>query len=215
MIFEITQHMRYSILTIFLLLSAFVTGASAQSRVDWQNAHKKAHQRQLANVKLGMDKNTISEFMKKAIEVREAKAEAVATPSAESSQMVADLLKEARTHMGKRYRSGSKGPNAFDCSGFSSYVFRQFGYELSPSSKTQFGQGEKVEKGDLRPGDLVFFTGRSTKRGVGHVGIVVKADNETGNFSFIHASSSQGITISTNDAYYGRRYLGARRVINE
>ncbi len=208
--------MKYNLLTIILLMSACVFGASAQSQVDWKNAHKLAHQRQLANVKLGMDKNTISEFMKKAVEVREAKAEAVAAPSAEASQLVADLLKEARTHMGKRYRAGSKGPNAFDCSGFSSYVYRQFGYELSPSSKTQFGQGEKVEKGDLRPGDLVFFTGRSSRSGsVGHVGIVVKADNETGNFSFIHASSSQGITISTNDAYYGRRYLGARRVIND
>lgn len=207
--------MRYKILTIFLLVSSCLFGGFAQSRVDWQNAHKKAHRRQLANVKFGMDKNTISEFMKKAIEVREAKAEAAAVPSAESSQLIADLLKEAHTHMGKRYRAGSKGPNAFDCSGFSSYVYRQFGYELSPSSRAQYGQGEKVEKGDLRPGDLVFFTGRSLRRGVGHVGIVVKADNETGNFSFIHASSSKGITISTNDAYYGRRYIGARRVINE
>lgn len=119
--------MRYKILTIFLLLSACLFEVSAQSHVDWQNAHKKAHQRQLANVKLGMDKNVISEFLKKSVEAREAKAEAEAAPSAESSQLVADLLKEARTHIGKRYRAGSKGPNAFDCSGFSSYVYRQFG----------------------------------------------------------------------------------------
>ena len=66
---------------------------------------------------------------------------------------------------------------------------------------------------NLRKGDLVFFTGRNRKKGVGHVGIVTEADNEKGTFKFIHASTSQGIKIDSNTGYYEGRYLGARRII--
>ena len=73
----------------------------------------------------------------------------------------------------------------------------------------------EVENKDLRPGDLVFFKGRNRKGGIGHVGIVVTADNEKGTFRFIHASTSQGIRIDVNDGYYAARYVGARRIITE
>lgn len=180
------------------------------------SAHQAAHQRQLANAKMRMDKDVIKDFMKHDIDRREAEAFNDNPLSAESSAMIKDLLSEARKHIGKRYRSGAKGPSAFDCSGFSSYVYRQFGYELSGSSRDQFHQGESVERNELREGDLVFFTGRNSKRGiVGHVGIVVSADNEKGTFRFIHASTSGGIKIDGCGGYYAKRYLGARRIITE
>lgn len=174
-----------------------------------------AHRQQLANAKSRLDKSVIQEFIKKDIDRREQNNSNSVFLSEESAQMVKDLLKEARKHIGKRYRSGGKGPMAFDCSGFSSYVYAQFGYNLSSSSSAQFYDGDAVEKNDLRPGDLVFFKGRNRSRGVGHVGIVISADNERGIFKFIHASTSQGIRIDGNDGYYSSRFLGARRIITE
>ena len=136
------------------------------------------------------------------------------TISKENEILINDLLSEAKSHIGKRYVHGAKGPSAFDCSGFSSYVYKQFGYSISPSSRTQYTEGVAVKKGDLRKGDLVFFTSRSSGNNVGHVGIVVSADNESGRFKFIHASI-KGVKISENVGYYEGRYVGARRIITE
>ena len=182
--------------------------ASAKTR----NIHAEAHKHQLAAAKnIGLDKSTITRMVEADIAARET-AKGI---NAETEELLNDLLSEARTHLGKRYSRGSKGPNAFDCSGFSSYVYRQFGYSLSPSSRDQYNQGEKVDRKDLRKGDLVFFKGRSTKGGVGHVGIVVNADDK-GNFSFIHASTSRGITVSNcSEPYYASRFVGAKRVVVE
>ena len=203
----------YQLLTI-LFLSAGSLVAAGQTKTA-EKAHMQAHKQQLANAKSRLDKTVIQDFIKNDIDRREHEAVNVQTLSAESAQMVKDLLKEAHKHIGKRYRSGAKGPSAFDCSGFSSYVYRQFGYNLSASSSAQYFDGEEVSKNDLRPGDLVFFNGRSRSRGIGHVGIVVSADNERGTFKFIHASTSQGIRIDGNDGYYAGRFVGARRIITE
>lgn len=173
--------------------------------------HNKIHTEQLANAKSKIDRSVLSDKIKEDF----IKKEVVALPlSDESTRMIADLLGEAKRYIGRPYAHGAKGPKAFDCSGFTSYIYRQFGYELSSSSRAQFLQGERVEKEDLREGDLVFFTSRRSGSNVGHVGIVVSADALTGNFKFIHASM-KGITISDYKGYYLGRYLGARRVINE
>lgn len=127
---------------------------------------------------------------------------------------VDELLDEAFSHIGTCYRSGCKGPSAFDCSGFTSYVFGQFDMAIGASSRDQYANNEPVRKGDLQRGDLVFFTSPGSGRRVGHVGIVVDVDREKGTFSFIHASSRGGVKVSeSTDGYYARRYIGARRVI--
>lgn len=127
--------------------------------------------------------------------------------------LIDDVLDEAFSHLGARYRRGQSGPNAFDCSGFTSYVFKNMGIELNRSSRAQYTQGEAVSKDNLRTGDLVFFTGSSTRGPIGHVGIVVDVDKVDGSFSFIHASTS-GVTVSNSgERYYARRYVGARRVM--
>lgn len=123
------------------------------------------------------------------------------------------VLDEAFSHLGARYRRGHSGPNAFDCSGFTSYVFRNMGIDLNRSSRSQYTQGEPVEKDEVRTGDLVFFTGSSTRGPIGHVGIVVDVDKISGSFNFIHAST-KGVKVSnSNERYYSRRYVGARRVM--
>lgn len=201
-----------SVITTVLFTSLSLI-ATAQTNSSAKSAHQRMHQQQLANVKSSkMDRSVVNEIIKEDIAKRE--SEAATSMSAESRMLAADLLKEAHKHIGKPYRHGMKGPNAFDCSGFSSYVYKQFGYSISPSSRVQYTEGKKVDRKNLRAGDLVFFTSRSSGRNVGHVGIVVEANNETGDFSFIHASL-KGVKVSTCEGYYEGRYVGARRIISE
>lgn len=131
------------------------------------------------------------------------------------SLTINNLLDEAMTHIGARYRSGSKGPKAFDCSGFTSYVFRQVeGTEIGCSSRDQYARNIPVSRSEMQRGDLVFFTSPSSGRNVGHVGIVVDVDPINRTFNFIHASSSEGVKISnSNDGFYARRFIGVRRVL--
>ena len=124
-----------------------------------------------------------------------------------------DLISAAKSHIGARYRRGSIGPKAFDCSGFTSYVFQRLGISLKRSSQEQHTQGEAItEVSQMLPGDLVFF-GRGGKA-VNHVGIVTHVNAEDSTFSFIHASTSRGVRIdSSSDAYWTRRFINARRII--
>lgn len=126
------------------------------------------------------------------------------------------IIDYAKRYMGCRYRHGAKGPNQFDCSGFTSYVFSHFGYKLSPSSSTQYTQGSPISLSQVRPGDLLFFGGRAGGRSrVGHVALVIDYNQETKTVRFIHASVSQGIRIDQypDGGYYSKRYIGARRVL--
>ena len=126
--------------------------------------------------------------------------------------LATDLITAAKRHLGARYRSGSSGPKAFDCSGFTSYIFKHLGITLKRSSQGQHQQGTAIDSAsDLQPGDLVFF-GRRGKN-VNHVGIVVDADGH-GTFQFIHASTSHGVRIdASTDDYWQPRFIGARRII--
>lgn len=173
------------------------------------SAHNKIHSEQLANAKSRMDKNVITNMLREDIAKKEEH-----TISEESTKMISDLLSEAHRYIGRPYVHGAKGPKAFDCSGFTSYVYRQFGYTISPSSRAQYTEGTNVERNDLRKGDLVFFTSRRSGKNIGHVGIVVSADNESGDFKFIHASV-KGVKVSDFEGYYLGRYVGARRIITE
>ena len=126
---------------------------------------------------------------------------------------VEDIMERATSLIGSRYRSGSKGPNAFDCSGFTSYVFGQYDYSIGCSSRDQYAKNQPIEREEMRRGDLVFFSSPRSGRGVGHVGIIVDVDRINDTFTFIHASTSEGVTINkSTDGYYGRRYIGVRRV---
>ena len=135
-----------------------------------------------------------------------------ATSHFDRDQKIQNILAYAHTFRGVRYRYGSAGPSSFDCSGFTSYVYRNFGYELNRSAYSQINDGTIVDRKSLQPGDLVFFSGRGGGARIGHVGIVV--DTDEGGFSFIHASVHKGITVShSTESYYAPRYRGACRVV--
>lgn len=123
------------------------------------------------------------------------------------------VLRVAYSHLGDKYKRGNSGPNYFDCSGFTHFVYKVFGIDLSRSSKAQFRQGNPVERNDLKSGDLVFFSSPRSGKNVGHVGIVVDVDHKKDTFSFIHASYS-GVRVSSSlEPFYVHRYIGARRIM--
>ena len=118
-----------------------------------------------------------------------------------SSSQVANY---AYNFLGRPYVYGANGPNAFDCSGFTSYVYRHFGVSLTRTASSQFSAGSAVSRNNLAPGDLVFF---NTVGYLGHVGLYI------GGGDFIHAASSGRVKISSlSEGYYRTRYAGARRV---
>ena len=119
------------------------------------------------------------------------------------------VVEYAKQYLGYKYVSGGASPSTgFDCSGFTTYVYKHFGISLYRTSGDQIKNGVAVEKSDLQPGDLVLFNNDGNTR-IGHVGIYV------GNGNFIHASNpKEGVKItSLSTSYYQKRYVGARRVI--
>lgn len=115
-----------------------------------------------------------------------------------------------KKHLRRTYRNGGVGPYAFDCSGFTMYMYKELGYSLPHSSSAQADYGDKIKATQVQPGDLVFYTG-SKGSSIGHVGIVIEVTDD--DFSFIHASLKQGICIDkSTHSYYKSRYKTARRI---
>ncbi len=125
-----------------------------------------------------------------------------------TSKSNTSVVEYAKNYLGCKYVLGGSSPTTgFDCSGFTSYVYKNFGVSLSRSSKGQINDGVAVSKDELQPGDIVVFN-NSGNTAIGHVGIYIGGDN------FIHAANpSQGVVItSLSSSYYSKRYVGARRV---
>lgn len=123
----------------------------------------------------------------------------------ETSKKGSTVVQTATNYIGSRYVYGASGPNSFDCSGFTSYIYRQHGVSLNRTAAGQYSNGTAVARSDLQPGDLVMFG----KSGINHVAIYIGGGN------IVHAANSQrGVTIDTiNSGYYNNNYVGARRVI--
>jgi len=104
------------------------------------------------------------------------------------------------------YRPGGSDPSGFDCSGLVQYVFAQHGRRLGRIVRQQFAEGESIDAGNVRPGDLVFFV--TDGRHVSHVGIAIGGDR------FVHAPNARGVVRveSLGSDYWSRHFAGARRV---
>ncbi len=117
-----------------------------------------------------------------------------------------DVVEYAARYLGTPYVWGGASPKGFDCSGFTSYVYRQFGYHINRTAAAQMSNGTRVQKSELRAGDLVFFSNNGY---VDHVGIYV------GNGQMIH-SVKPGVKIrydTISSGYYADHYAGATRII--
>ena len=133
---------------------------------------------------------------------KEEKAETTTTPGKGST-----VVETAKKYIGYKYVYGASGPNSFDCSGFTSYIFKLHGVSLNRTAKGQYSNGTAVSRSNLQPGDLIMFGPSASK--INHVGIYI------GGGSIVHAANpSRGVTIDTiNSGYYNNNYVGARRVI--
>ena len=108
---------------------------------------------------------------------------------------------------GAPYRNGGIDPvGGFDCSGFVKYVYEQNGVNMPREVREQFRVGKNVDKDQLEPGDLVFFS--TVAPGASHVGIMIGGDQ------FVHAPSEKGVVRveSLSQQYWATRFIGAKRV---
>lgn len=133
------------------------------------------------------------------------------TTSATIINKGAEIVAYAKKYLGYDYVYGGASPKTgFDCSGFTSYVYKHFGYNLSRSSVAQASEGTKISKRDLQPGDLVIYKNKSLTK-IGHVGIYIGANK------MIHASEpGVGVTITDIDSKahnYPKRFVMGRRII--
>lgn len=134
----------------------------------------------------------------------------IGSSSNDASAKAKEVIAYAKKFLGVKYKAGGNSPKSgFDCSGFTQYVFAEFGIKLNRTSSGQVGDCTAIKKSELKPGDLVFFANpRSSKSKVGHVGIYV------GNDEFIHSSSPGDVVKidSMSSSYYGKYYICSGRI---
>ena len=123
-----------------------------------------------------------------------------------------EILETAKEFLGVQYIWAANGPSAFDCSGYTKYVFKKNGITLPRYSGHQANVGTKIQYDELQKGDLVFFdTAKGFHGKVNHVGIYI------GENRFIHASSARKqvmITSFSQKKFYKNRFLHGQRIIN-
>ena len=129
----------------------------------------------------------------------------------EKTKKIQQIEARAKSFLGVPYVWGATGPNKFDCSGFTQWVYRDAGVNIPRVSKNQARVGEFVKYNNLERGDMVFFDTKKKRTGlVNHVGIYL------GNGNFIHASSrGKGVVIYNfeQQSFYKNRFLWGRRVL--
>lgn len=121
------------------------------------------------------------------------------------------LLTFAKSMVGTPYRYASSNPDkGFDCSGFVSYVFENFGFKVPRSSREFASTGVPIKLADAKVGDVLIFTGTNPRvRKIGHVGIIYSIKD--GDIKFIHSTSGKahGVTVTEFNDYYKSRFMKA------
>lgn len=132
------------------------------------------------------------------------------TPLIESNYTGQDIVAKAEEYLGVPYLWGGFTPVGFDCSGIVQYVYKQLGISLERTTYYQVHQGKTVDRNNLLPGDLIFFTtNENDPNDISHVGIY------KGNDLFIHAPKPGDVVriSNLNSAYYSNAYYVAKRII--
>ncbi|MGN1060038.1 MAG: NlpC/P60 family protein [Clostridia bacterium] len=119
------------------------------------------------------------------------------------------VVQVAKQYLGTPYVYGGSSPSGFDCSGFTSFVYRQLGYSINRVANDQLANGVPVSKNELQPGDLVMFKHAGSSQ-VHHVGIYA------GDGMMIHAPQTGDVVkyTSITTGYYNNVYYAARRIIH-
>jgi lipoprotein Spr len=139
--------------------------------------------------------------------------ETVSSESSESYEDIDDVpsisdvvMSQYDDWRGVRYRPGGSDYRGVDCSGLVQAIFRDaFEMDLPRTSIEQSKMGEAVARGEIQPGDLLYFVDRGRK----HVGVAVNENQ------FVHASRKKGVILSKFDKYWTPRLLRIRRLLDE
>lgn len=139
--------------------------------------------------------------------------ETVSSESSESYEDIDDVpsisdvvMSQYDDWRGVRYRPGGSDYRGVDCSGLVQAIFRDaFEMDLPRTSIEQSKMGEAVARGEIQPGDLLYFVDRGRK----HVGVAVNENQ------FVHASRKKGVILSKFDKYWTPRLIRIRRLLDE
>lgn len=135
--------------------------------------------------------------------------DSIVAANKEKSSKVNKVLDLAYEQQGKPYKWGATGPDSFDCSGLTTYVYKNAAdVSLPRVSRDQAKAGTKVERNNLKEGDLVFFGSGGS---ITHVGMYV------GDQKFIHSPQTGDVVKITrmDTGSYSNRFITARRIIQE
>jgi cell wall-associated NlpC family hydrolase len=136
------------------------------------------------------------------------------TSSSSTSQVRNNVVDFAAEQKGTRYKYAGRSPKTgFDCSGFTHYVYNEFGVELTPVSRVQEDEGKRINLKDAQAGDLIFFR-KSNNGSVFHVALVVS--QSPGNLTVIHSTSSRGVIMENiyDSSYWRSKIMSARDVLS-
>lgn len=126
-------------------------------------------------------------------------------PSASGTGIYGALINAGMQYQGVPYVWGGTTPSGFDCSGFIYHVHNEVGVKI-PRTNTDGYYSRSFSVSNPIPGDLVFFK-NTYKRGISHMGIYL------GNGKFLHAGTSQGVTVgNVHDSYWGPKFAGYKRL---
>ena len=213
-----TKSMKWTLSGLFTAVAFFATGAIASAEsytVKSGDTLSEIAKEKNTSVEKIVELNKIEnpDLIKvgQILELDEEKNSEVSTETTtEETSKGQEIVEYAKQYLGCPYVYGGSGDKSFDCSGFTMYVYKKFGYTLSHSAIAQSKVGTYVAKEDLQAGDLVFFLDYETMDGIGHCGIYI------GNGEFIHASSGSGYCVKISNLLtgsYNTRYATARRLI--
>lgn len=128
-----------------------------------------------------------------------------------AEERIVTLIDSAFSYIGTPYKWAGTSRSGMDCSGFVSTAFSSINVPLSRSSIEMSTQGKDIPLSQAEVGDLLFFKTNRKRNRISHVGIVVGVGDEV---KFIHASVSQGITVSSlSENYWQKAYAKTSRVL--
>ena len=132
----------------------------------------------------------------------------LAAPASAGTSWRSQAVEEAAEHRGAPYQWGAAGPSRFDCSGFTMYVYRQFGKSLPHSSAQQYSVMHHVPKNEKVPGDLLFF--RNSSGRISHVALYAGPSRQeaTRNQPMMWHSPHSGSTVRVVPIYSSNYVVG-------
>jgi cell wall-associated NlpC family hydrolase len=199
------------IIFTFLLLFLLASCKSTQTISDFKNENRTKN----STVEARNLKNARGQVKKEATEtnIEEVPQEYAYNANSEEEipYIAYEVLERANEYYGVKYRMGGNSRAGIDCSGLVVKAFESTNIKLPRTSVEMSRMGRRLQNYEVRKGDLIFFKTRGG-RNVNHVGLVV--ENKDGEIKFIHASNSQGVTLSSlNETYYQKSFSHCNRIL--